>query len=809
MRKLLTVLIMVWASALISQNSTEKFHRAKIYYNNFEDLKQLESLGIPMDHGLHKKNIYFESDFSETEIEKAKSKGYNVEITIEDVKSFYLNQNNPKHDAYLKTAARQNTICSSPPVSYATPMNYDIKPNNDFGGFYTYSEMLQELDDMYAQYPNLISARAEIKDPSDSSTPHKHETAEGRFLQWVKISDNPNSSENEPQILYTAIHHAREPASLQQLIFYMWYLLENYDTDPEIQSIVDSTELFFIPVINPDGYIYNETSSPNGGGLWRKNRRNHGNGNFGVDLNRNYSYITPEGQETWNTAGTSNSTANNTYPGTAPFSEPESKAIRYFIESRDFKIALNNHTYSELLLYPFGYANNQTTEDNEVFVGLSELMVSQNGYSNILSSELYPAAGDSDDFMYGLRTTESGGTREGIFAMTPEIGTSFWPAASSIENLCQTMVFHNLIAAKLAGNYASISDTSPAYSANTATNAQYNLKRLGISEPANFTVSIIAISDNIESVGPENSHDNLSFSQSVNSSISINLNPGIAVGDSYSYNIQVNNGTLNSTENVTKIFGQQTTILEELGNNTASNWTTSDWSTTTEDYVSSSSCITDSPNTNYSNNQNAYITLTNEIDLTAALDANLTFKAKWNIEINYDYVQIEISTNNGNSWIPQCGNYTNQGVPNQNTANGEPLYDGVQAEWVEETIDLSDYLNEFILIRFSLISDPGVTEDGFYFDDLKVNIVQENLNINSAIKSDFNLFPNPVNDLLSIKTTAQDYNVNIFNIHGQLIYETVKNSNDLDIDTSEFPTAVYFMKIRSKYDTHSFRILKQ
>ena len=83
-------------------------------------------------------------------------------------------------------------------------MNFDIKDGNDFGGFYTYSEMLDELDQMHQLYPNLISARLDIKAPTTDENPHMHETYEGRFLQWVKISDNPNDNENELQILYTA-----------------------------------------------------------------------------------------------------------------------------------------------------------------------------------------------------------------------------------------------------------------------------------------------------------------------------------------------------------------------------------------------------------------------------------------------------------------------------------------------------------------------------------------------------------------------------------------------------------------------------
>ncbi len=108
----------------------------------------------------------------------------------------------------------------------------------------------------------------------------------------VKISDNPNVNETEPEVLYTALHHAREPVGAMQMLFYMYYLLENYDNDPFIQALVDNTEMYFVPVVNPDGYVYNQTTNPNGGGMWRKNRRNNGSaGLYGSDLNRNYGYM--------------------------------------------------------------------------------------------------------------------------------------------------------------------------------------------------------------------------------------------------------------------------------------------------------------------------------------------------------------------------------------------------------------------------------------------------------------------------------------------------------------------------------------
>ena len=109
------------------------------------------------------------------------------------------------------------------------------------------------------------------------------------------------------------------------------------------------------------------------------------------------------------------------------------------------------------------------------------------------------------------------------------------------------------------------------------------------------------------------------------------------------------------------------------------------------------------------------------IDLNNAVAATLSFYGKWEIEAGYDYVQLEISTNGGSSWIPQCGKYTKTGSSNQ--ATGEPLYDGFQSNWVKEEINLSDYLGQNIMARFTIIADGGVREDGFYYDDFEINVI--------------------------------------------------------------------------------------
>ena len=178
------------------------------------------------------------------------------------------------------------------------------------GGFLTLNEIMLELDSMTTLFPNLISPKFIIGN---------NQTIEGRDVYAIKISDNPNTDETatEKEVLYTSLIHAREPASMQQLIWYMWYLLENYATNDEIKYLVNNLEMYFIPVVNPDGYEYNYTTNPNGGGMWRKNKRDNNNdgtfseSNDGVDLNRNFGY-----KWAYDNDGSSPDQAAQTYRGT-------------------------------------------------------------------------------------------------------------------------------------------------------------------------------------------------------------------------------------------------------------------------------------------------------------------------------------------------------------------------------------------------------------------------------------------------------------------------------------------------------------
>jgi PKD repeat protein len=691
MKRIILLLSLLVSTISIAQD----YSRVKIF-GTAEDLYQLGQLGVAVDHGIKKEGHFFISDFSKEEIQIMENYEFDYEILIPDVQAYYVNAlNNPETSFTTK-----NATCSgsggSADFSPTTPSNFNL---GTMGGYLKYNEMLAELDDMFAQYPNLITQKAAIS---------TFVTANNRPIYHVKISDNPNVDETEPKILYTAIHHAREPMSLMETIFFMWYVLENYGTNEEVTYLVNNTQLFFVPCINPDGYVYNETTNANGGGMWRKNRRLNSGGSYGVDLNRNYSYG-------WGTTGTSATQSNDTYRGTAPFSEPETQAMRWLVQNHNFTSAFNAHTYAESILFPIGTTTAEFAEHHDYFQDYTNHMVQFNGYSAIKSSGLYPASGDSDDYMY--KVDIGVGQKDTIFAHTPEVGTAFWQPQAEIIPTCAEMVFPNLVLAHISRNYNVVSDTDPSTIATLSGDFNHSIKRLG-REAGAVAVSIEPLL-NISTVGSPVIY-NLNLQQTTNGTISYTLNPSIQFGDQIKYILKTDNGLWVKKDTITKTYGAVTLqVLEDA--TTVTNWT-GNWSTTTSTFVSPSKSFTDTPTGNYANSTNktyAYVPL---VDLTNANAAMISFYAKWNIEADYDFVQFQVSTDNGTTWIGQCGNYTVPGTSANGSVqpNNQPVYEGVQSSWVLEEINLSDYLGQQIKVRFQLRADGGTNADGFYFDDFKI-----------------------------------------------------------------------------------------
>ncbi len=222
-------------------------------------------------------------------------------------------------------------------------------------------------------------------------------TLEGRMIWGLRVSNEAVS--NKPAVVYFGCEHAREWITTTIPNYFANYLLQNYGVDSRITELVDQVEFFLIPVFNVDGYVYTWSNNR----LWRKNRRNNGNGTFGVDINRNWG-------EGWGGAGSSPSGSNETYRGTAAFSEPETQRLRdFFLAHPNVRAQLDIHSYSQLILWPHGYTATYPPDQDvyqQIGLGMQSLIYDVYGMDYVpgpVYSTIYPASGVSIDWTYGQR----------------------------------------------------------------------------------------------------------------------------------------------------------------------------------------------------------------------------------------------------------------------------------------------------------------------------------------------------------------------------------------------------------------------
>ncbi|MCB0704521.1 MAG: immune inhibitor A [Saprospiraceae bacterium] len=758
--------------------------RVFIHLDQTHTIEDLAALGVEADHGNYAPQKHLINDFSESEIQLIANAGFTYDIQIADVTNWYQEQ---LASGQLET---RNLNCGGTEDLY----HYDIPENwapGSFAGFFTYQEMLDELDSMAVAYPDLISPRAQIGDIF---------THDNNPIYWLRISDNAQVDESEPEVLYTALHHAREPGSMSQMIFYMWYILERYGTDPEVTYLIDNTEMYFVPCVNPDGYLYNEATNPDGGGFWRKNRRDNLDGSFGVDLNRNYGFGWG-----YDDIGSSPNTNSSTYRGPEPFSEPETTALQFLCNQHEFQIALNYHTFGNLLIYPWGYLDSPSA-DSITFNGFADALTVENNFFAGIGSETvgYTVNGNSDDWMYGENTT-----KPAIYSMTPEVGPDsygFWPTPDYIETLIQSTLLQNLTTAHLVLNFGLARDDSPLFFTDWSSSIDYTLRRYGLMD-GDLTVSLTALSNNILSVldGPQSY--TLDMNESVSNSFGFDVAGTTTFGEELVFLLSVDNGSVIRSDTLRKTFygGELETVFMSDGEDIGT-WTANDsWGLTGATYYSAPNSITDSPDAPYQNNSiNSLVSPA--IDLTGVENADLNFWAIWNTESNYDYVLVEaVDVITGTS-TPLCGLYTNPGVEPFQPLD-VPIYDGTQADWVQESICLDDFIGSTIYIEFSLYADGGVTADGFYFDDLEISTIIPDTFVNVSTlelqhQNELRLFPNPTSGYvwvdLPLGDLDQEKDIQVYDALGRMVLHQSYTGKRARVDISGLADGFYLVEVLQK-----------
>ncbi|MEV4621007.1 M14 family zinc carboxypeptidase [Asanoa sp. NPDC049573] len=279
---------------------------------------------------------------------------------------------------------------AAPPAVSGGPTAQAFPPADS--AYHDYAELTAVVNQVVADHPT-IARKLSIGS-----------SYEGRDLMAVKISDNVNTDEAEPEILFNAQQHAREHLTVEMAIYVLNLFTDNYGTDSRITNLVNNREIWVVPTMNPDGSEYDIATGSYRS--WRKNRQpNAGSSNVGTDLNRNWGY------NFGCCGGSSGTTSSETYRGPSAFSAPETRALRDFVNSRvvggvqQIKANIDFHTYSQLVLWPYGYttantATGMTADDYSTFATIGQQMAATNGYTPEQSSDLYITDGDSLDWLW-------------------------------------------------------------------------------------------------------------------------------------------------------------------------------------------------------------------------------------------------------------------------------------------------------------------------------------------------------------------------------------------------------------------------
>ncbi|RZS34876.1 carboxypeptidase T [Herbihabitans rhizosphaerae] len=342
-------------------------------------------------HGKRKASapgVEFEVVANPEQAQKLRSQGYKVDL-------------NGDWDAMLKERSRGKKAGDFPP---------------DDEKYHNYKEMTDEINKAQSDHADIAKV---------SSVGKSHE---GRDIPVIKISDNVGQDEDEPEVLFTCNMHAREHITAEMCLRIVSRFTDGYAGDAAIKDMVDNREIYIVPMQNPDGIEYDISGGDYKG--WRKNREGQG-----TDLNRNYSFK-------WGCCdGSSTDPGAEDYRGPSAASAPETQAMEKFAASRvvngkqQIKSHIDFHSFSELVLWPFGWtqddvAEGMTEAEAKRFQDLGKQMAQTNGYTPEQSSDLYVTDGAIDDHMWGTHKILSY-----TFEMYPSGGgiDGFYPPDEKIE----------------------------------------------------------------------------------------------------------------------------------------------------------------------------------------------------------------------------------------------------------------------------------------------------------------------------------------------------------------------------------------
>lgn len=775
------LLVLFSISPAGSGGNLSRYSTVRVHVGSPEGLRALQRRGIDIDHYRGSIGEGIELVLSSEAIVLLDGTGVQYAVLIPDMDEFHNNRLPPS----------QGDVVHSRLL-----MQGDGVEGFGFGsmgGFYTYTEVVRQLDSMYLMYPSLITPKIAL-----GTSP------EGRTIWGVEISDNPGVDEpGEATVYFDALHHAREPMSMAVMMYYMFWLLDNYGTHPEATYLVNNRRILCVPVVNPDGYVYNQTTNPGGGGNWRKNRSNNFDGSKGVDLNRNYGY-----QWGFDNIGSSDTPSSETYRGPSAWSESETRAVRDFVVARQPSVAFTLHSVAGRYLNPYGYKDTVVTYEYYAEFASDFSEANRYLYGTVFQMLDYNSNGTTRDFLHHDIN---------CFAWTPEIGGSgFWPAQSEIIPLAQ----ENLLSCKyitwVSGGFADYQSfrligREFALPGDTISIA-VTVRNKGVRLPAqSVTATLTPISSGVTPVattrdfgtiatGHYATNDTNPFIMVVPSSVSVPTELRFR-------SVVMQEGIVTSIDTFSVFTGYPRMLFHDSAESGITSWTRGGngvpWDTTSVMRFRGQRSFADSRYGNVSNSTNNTLTLTPAVMLAGTTNPRLEYFARWSTERNSDYVRIQISTNNGSTWTSLSGRHTF-------TVASQPAYTGNKGTWAWEHINLTPYIGNQVRFRFNLVTNASLRGDGFYVDDFRiVDYVDSTLTSVSGPMEQllqFSLdqnYPNPFNPVTRITFTlpSREYTtLTIFDVLGRNLGDVVggtlpSGTHTHDIDGTHLASGVYFYRL--------------
>jgi hypothetical protein len=682
-------------------------------------------------------------------------------------------------------------------------------------------------------------------------------SVQGRELWGIVISDNVGTEEAEPEVRLSSTIHGDEPVGTEMLLFLVDYLTDNYGQPgyEDVTYLVDSYEIHIMPMHNPDGYVAHTRTNANGVDMNRNfpvpNGNIGGDGTYVEEIEtvayKDYCFLHDFviGQDAHTGALVVNYPWDYTYALT-----PDNDAfIELSLEYSTYNLPMYNSPS-----FPQGITNGAQWYVTEG--SIQDWSYQETGCCHViteLNNIKWPDASALDGLWEDNRESLMHwikAARYGVNGVVTGSDTGL-PLAATVTvvgnaKTVQTDPSH--------GDYYKLLDTGT-YDLTFAADGYITETHYGVSTvwgtPTVLDVDLDPVA-----------HGDIAgvVEDTAGSGLTADVEVRTYPADDHVTTVQSDGGSGGAYTVPYLVYGQYRLIFTADGYTSVQHVVTLDAALATQDAVlgsaeevvlfgddfedgagqwtggwgladpatghSPDNSLTDSPGdgVKYSSYEDNACVMGSSVDLSGAFEGALSFWAKWDIENSWDCCQLQVSVDGG-AWQALATQYTDAGSgQGAQTPSGTPVFDGSQAGWVENAVDLSPWFDETdVRFRFWLGSDSSIQKDGFYFDDFEVRVTREAVSgagATPAAPLPLQAFPNPFNPATTLRfRTAQDGPValDLYDVQGRRVrrlLHAVRSAGDHGEvwdgrgDRGQIlPSGVYFARLETGVRRETLKVM--